>query len=84
VQLAKVSETFLFRLGVGIDATVRIESADSNTIPGFVYINFFAPANRKKDAPVRAIGVRIVTLAETQQFILGVRSMFCLNPISPE
>jgi len=35
--------------------------------------------NRKKDAPLRALGVRIVTLAKRQQFTLGVNSMFCLK-----
>jgi len=68
-----VLETFPFRLGVRIDAIVRFESAGSITIPGFVYINYTAPANRKKDAPLHALGGRIATLAESQQFILGVK-----------
>ena len=50
----------------------RVKSADSNTIPGFVFINYSAPANRKKDAPLRVHGVRIATLAETQQSAHGV------------
>ena len=72
MRLAKVPEAFPFRLGVRIDATVSILSASSDTIPGFCYTNYTAPANKKKDAPLRGHEGRIGTLAEMRQSAHGV------------
>jgi len=55
-----IVESHHFMFGVRV---ARVKSVGSNTIPGFFYINYTAPANRKKDAPLRALGGRIVILA---------------------
>ena len=57
----------------------RIKSTGCERIGGFFYIYFTAPANRKKDAPLRALGGGIVTLAGTQLSTLGEKSIFCLS-----
>jgi len=48
VRSANVSETFTYRIGVRIDATVRIESKGSKTIRGFFYINYTAHSQLEK------------------------------------
>ena len=56
----------------------RIKSAGSRRIPGFFYINFTAPANRKKTLlPVHSEG-RLIQ-AETQLSALGKRVYFALS-----
>jgi len=69
VPSLSIAESHHFKYGVRV---ARVKSAGSNAIPGFVFINYTAPANRKKDALLHAHGGRIVTLAETQQSAHGV------------
>jgi len=47
---------------LGVQVAV-VNSAGSNTIAGFFYINGSAPANRKNEGPFRAHGGQIGTLA---------------------
>ena len=69
VRALCIAESNRFMFGVRI---ARVKTVGSKTIPGFVYINYTAPANKKKDDPLRVHGVRIATLAETQQSAHGV------------
>ena len=62
VRALSVAESNHFMFGVRV---ARVKSAGSNTIPGFVYNNYTAPANRKKEAPLCAHGGRIATLPKT-------------------
>ena len=78
VRYLTIAESHHSVFGVGV---AREKSAGSRKIPGFFYINATAPANRKKDAPLRALGGRIVTLVETQLSAIQEKSMFCFNQV---
>jgi len=62
VRVLSIAESHHFVFGVRF---ARIKSAGFEPIRGFFYIYFTAQANRKTDAPLRALGGRIVTLADT-------------------
>jgi len=63
--------------GVGVASR---KSAGSRNIHGFFFILIvLRQPFRKKDAPLHALGGRIVTLAETQLSALGEIVCFALN-----
>jgi len=76
VRALSIAESHHFMFGVRF---ARIKSAGCEPIYGFLYIYFTAPANRKKDAPIRALVGQIVTLAGMQLSAHGEKSMFCFT-----
>ena len=70
MRLANVSETFSFRLGVRIDATLGIESAGSRQFPDFSMLIILCQPKGKKDAPLRALRGRIAMHTRRKEYVL--------------